>query len=671
MTRLLDRRRAPRCPALPAARLNLEILETRTLLSATLVLDGPQTLVPYANINVANTPTVDESEMTIAVNPTNPLNVAGFSHYIQPGFNYNQIAVFYSLDGGVSWTTTLVSGSGTVNNDGQGSSPSYIRFDPTIKFDNTGNLYIAYGAFTGSSTKLMVGVSTDGGASFPNSSFVVVDNRPGYGGVDKFYLATGPAGPDTTTQAVYVSYERNSGAGQPIMVSGSNDGGATFTTPFMVDTVGNGSFFAGPAVGPNGELCVVWQSTGDAKIKSRAKPDGLWGPGSWQPMRVVRNLNTALAQFSIPPQPHRGIYNTPVIDVDRSGGPFTGRAYVTFVDRVSGANTDVFLSYSDDGGDTWSSLGSTGNVENDPNSDFHSWVAVDQASGSVNVLYRTGDGSPSNNLTTTRLATSIDGGQTFSKVDLSSQQSNASVVSYIGDFLDYTGFDVYDGTLHGLWSDNRGANPGTYTTYLNAYTAMAATTSDTQNNTLVVNGDTGGIDDTILVRPSAVNSDFVEVIVNGQTQYAGLMLSINNIVVNGGDGNNVIVVGSFSGINVTVNGSTDGRNVMISETAGSTLIGGNGENVLIGGSTQWDSDTTALAAIMAEWTRTDLAYADRVDHLLNGGGLNGSYVLTASTVTGNGGGNTLLGGSGLNLYYGDLNLDTYDWDPSTETFVSI
>jgi hypothetical protein len=37
----------------------------------------------------------------------------------------------------------------------------------------------------------------------------------------------------------------------------------------------------------------------------------------------------------------------------------------------------------------------------------------------------------------------------------------------------------------------------------------------------------------------------------------------------------------------------------------------------------------------------------------------------------NGGGNTLTGGAGLDLFYGDLALDTYDWDPASETFVQI
>jgi len=45
--------------------------------------------------------------------------------------------------------------------------------------------------------------------------------------------------------------------------------------------------------------------------------------------------------------------------------------------------------------------------------------------------------------------------------------------------------------------------------------------------------------------------------------------------------------------------------------------------------------------------------------------------LDATTVTGNGGGNTLTGSPGRALFYGNLALDMYDWDPLTETFIAV
>jgi Ca2+-binding RTX toxin-like protein len=122
---------------------------------------------------------------------------------------------------------------------------------------------------------------------------------------------------------------------------------------------------------------------------------------------------------------------------------------------------------------------------------------------------------------------------------------------------------------------------------------------------------------------------------------------------------------------VTVNGGS-GRDLMIAGTGKMKLVGNGGEDILIGGHTNFDTDATALNALMAEWTRTDLIYQQRVRHITRGGGLNGTYKLNPATVHGNGGGNTLLGGSAdKDLFFGNQTLDTTDWNPANESFYSV
>jgi hypothetical protein len=103
--------------------------------------------------------------------------------------------------------------------------------------------------------------------------------------------------------------------------------------------------------------------------------------------------------------------------------------------------------------------------------------------------------------------------------------------------------------------------------------------------------------------------------------------------------------------------------------SGSTLIGGDRDDILIGGTTAYDQEAgpTSLNAIMACWSGTADDYQTRVANLLSG---NGVPLLAATTVTGNRLGNTLAG-AGQDLFYGDLVQDTYDWNPVTETFISI
>jgi hypothetical protein len=88
----------------------------------------------------------------------------------------------------------------------------------------------------------------------------------------------------------------------------------------------------------------------------------------------------------------------------------------------------------------------------------------------------------------------------------------------------------------------------------------------------------------------------------------------------------------------------------------------------LGGTTAYDTNDAALQAVMAEWARTDEDYGTRVANLTTG---NGVPLLDATTVTSNGGGNTLMGNGGPDLYFANINLDTTDWDPATETLVAL
>jgi hypothetical protein len=158
------------------------------------------------------------------------------------------------------------------------------------------------------------------------------------------------------------------------------------------------------------------------------------------------------------------------------------------------------------------------------------------------------------------------------------------------------------------------------------------------------------------------------------TAVAGGIRNIRNVA---GSRGNDILVGDGTG-NVLHGGT--GRNLLISGPGPGTLVGGSGD-VLVGGSTPYDKDPTgaALAALMDEWGRTDLPYGARVDHLLHGGGRNGSTVLNGANFTPNAGHNTLTGIPGAvkvtpsDLYFGSLasqSLDKNDWNPSVgEVFV--
>jgi hypothetical protein len=132
-------------------------------------------------------------------------------------------------------------------------------------------------------------------------------------------------------------------------------------------------------------------------------------------------------------------------------------------------------------------------------------------------------------------------------------------------------------------------------------------------------------------------------------------------IVAGGAGSNLLV---GNGRSVLRGGR--GRNVLIAGATASTLVGGGADSILIAGTTLYDKDLVSLQAILDYWAGSD-TYNTRVANLTAGKGV---PQLNAKTVTSNGGGNMLLGGPGLDLFYGSLAADTVlNRDSAKETFI--
>src|SRR5262249_28671774 len=99
-------------------------------------------------------------------------------------------------------------------------------------------------------------------------------------------------------------------------------------------------------------------------------------------------------------------------------------------------------------------------------------------------------------------------------------------------------------------------------------------------------------------------------------------------------------------------GGGDGRNLLIGGLGADVLQGWVEQDILIGGTTNYDQNAIALRAIMSEWTRTELDYATRIAQL-NGsqaGGTNGAFLLNATTVHDDGATNVLFGGQDLDWF---------------------
>ncbi len=131
-------------------------------------------------------------------------------------------------------------------------------------------------------------------------------------------------------------------------------------------------------------------------------------------------------------------------------------------------------------------------------------------------------------------------------------------------------------------------------------------------------------------------NDVIKEVANSQ----GATVTIPAILF-AGTGNSTLSVAGSSAGNVLVGGSGSdnltggsGQDILIGGSGASSLHAGQGGDVLIGGSTLWVANISALSAVLAEWSRQDLGFPNRVHDLFGDGsdGLNGSYLLDSQTV---------------------------------------
>jgi hypothetical protein len=176
---------------------------------------------------------------------------------------------------------------------------------------------------------------------------------------------------------------------------------------------------------------------------------------------------------------------------------------------------------------------------------------------------------------------------------------------------------------------------------------------------------TGGGSDTLDFSPYSTLVE-VDLQIGIATGVGGSVSGITTVI--GGNGNGTqaenLLIGNGGD---TLIGGFGRSNILVAGGSGSTLIGGDSNDLLIGGTTAYDTDP-ALAAwglIADYWAGTDGNtddYATRVANLMTG---NGVPLLDATTVTGNGGGNTLTGTGELALIYSDGNDNITGFDPNS------
>lgn len=390
----------------------------------------------FTNVQVSDPGTHMPEEVTIAINPVNP-------NVLAAGSNLDYF--YWSTDAGKTWEQY------------QPTSKYGVWGDPVVIFDGLGNLYFAHlsaGTFRPGHwiDRIVVQKSTDNGVTF-DEGVGVGYNPPKQ--EDKEWLAV-----DLTESQfknnIYMSWTEFDDYGNPsddcktrILFSRSTDSGESWMQPITLSTLEGNCIDddettegAVPTVGPNGEVYVSWGY--DDKIYFDKSLDGGL---TWNGNTLVTEQPGGWA-IDVP-----GIYRCngmPVTVCDISNSQYKGNIYINWSDQRNGIDdTDVFLIKSTDGGETWSDVI---RVNNDApgRHQFFSWMAVDQTSGYIYIVFydRRGNDSARSVATDVYVARSTDGGDTFENFKVS--ESIFFPVSNIF-FGDYTNIAAHNGKIFPIW----------------------------------------------------------------------------------------------------------------------------------------------------------------------------------------------------------------------------
>lgn len=382
-------------------------------------------------------------EPTIAIDPTNPdIIVAGAIDFRGvPESGYAWLGYYRSIDGGLTWTSTLLPGFPTDMSKEGLASPinSYdLTADPVLAFDNMGNVF-----YVGIAVKwepfmdaVFVAKYTNHGETYDYTAIVYSSNEQ-FKFLDKPWMAVDTSGEEHNGN-IYVAWSAFTGwvGTEQIMFSRSTDHGVSFSEPQVISrspNVYSYNLWAVITVGPNGDVYVAWDSfihtpMGFMKfsIVMTKSTDGGENFGLCVKVQDVVPLPSPL------PNNQFRVLSLPTIGADDHG------VYIAWDDFRTG-DADILFSKSTDGGFTW-----TPPIRvNDVTINHQFFPAMSVSDGNIHIAFYDSRNDPNGQLLDVYYAQSIDGGSTFQTNLLVTEVSfDPNIVSvrpgaspFIGDYI--------------------------------------------------------------------------------------------------------------------------------------------------------------------------------------------------------------------------------------------
>ena len=455
-----------------------------------------------ANVNTDCEGTAPHNETTIAVNPTNPLNmIASANDYQLVATSGGTVkeTIFsrahVTFDGGKTWTTYPI------------NYKNYIATgDPAVAFDASGTAYLSTLGFLFSQGRgcctnpdVLVAHSTDGGKTWSTPERVASGTGSfGSPGIfnDKEYITAWGNGNAIVTWTVFHDGFKGITINSPIFDAVTHDGGKTWTSgveisgsaAFCIGAKGDNACdqdqFSVPTVASDGSIFVAFESLANSttgrdqylvvkvdpttgqRVAGPSQVAGLIDGFTDYPIDAEGRQTYQDSQFrtnsagNITADPTNSLHLAVVwSDMRNSTLPAPSDPY------LAKTNSDISVSQSTDGGVTWSAA-TTIPASGDQ---FMPWGAYD-ASGKLRIGYFDRSYDPANhkfgytlasetsagslNFTFTQVTTTLSdptqGDRWFSGLTVNSNFLHPS--SFIGD---YSGINVGANGVVLLWTDMR------------------------------------------------------------------------------------------------------------------------------------------------------------------------------------------------------------------------
>lgn len=476
---------------------------------------------PAANIDLScDSPFSPDNELAIVVDPANPNHLLAGSNDYQLTLTGSVIQArvptgfFTSFDGGRTWLDGQIPmGNGAAGGNGDPSPAFNAKFHTA----HMAQLSAAQGQFGPFAGHINVSVSTsrDGGLTWGLPVTVAIGHASTTPSANAVFLDKEWLWADNTPTSphfgrLYVSYDRiaiSRGVflDSPVVLSFSDDAGRTWSTPRAISgsnpvfcTANQGprsifgscdeSFFSYGTSLPNGDVVVTfmnqqhaaaWEVPNEFEDQAMAVRSSDGGRTWSSPVHIADLEDGGIEGIVFSDYPanvdaratQTGFqFRTGSWQGLAQSDPVTGAVYVTWTDNRDGLHdvahpvtrTNVFLSRSTNGGRTWSA---PIRVSSGAADKFYPAVAA--RAGVVKVMYMDTTYDPAHRKYGITLATSTNGGATWShqRIDTGLSMPNNSMwfralipgCQFCSRFIgDYNGIAIDSlGRTHVVWTDMR------------------------------------------------------------------------------------------------------------------------------------------------------------------------------------------------------------------------